>query len=161
MKFRERNGIVTLRGATDNEDLCVKALQRWLSGVARRHFEPQLQQLSARTGLPCSRVHIRMQRTCWGSRSSSGTISLNLSLLFLEPDLVHYLMVHELCHARHMNHSKRFWATGEEALCGLQAARSATRRGLAGCAAMAGSSLKTDTYYAISLTVTSSLTLVQ
>jgi predicted metal-dependent hydrolase len=54
-------------------------------------------------------MHIRAQRTCWGSHSSSGTISLNLCLLFLRPAVVRYLMLHELCHGRHMNHSKRFW----------------------------------------------------
>ena len=55
-------------------------------------------------------MHVRGQKTCWGSHSSSGTISINYCLLFLEPALVRYLMIHELCHARHMNHSRRFWA---------------------------------------------------
>jgi hypothetical protein len=58
---------------------------------------------------PYKKCQIRAQRTCWGSRSSSGTVSLNLCLLFLEPSVVRYLMIHELCHGRHMDHSKRFW----------------------------------------------------
>jgi len=109
VRYRFSQAIVTLSGNTNNEQLCVKALKRWLAGVARRAFEPQLQSLSLLTDVPFKKMHIRLQRTCWGSRSSSGTISLNLSLLFLDPALTRYLLIHELCHGRHMNHSKRFW----------------------------------------------------
>ena len=86
------------------------ALRRSLSGVAKREFAPRLDALSVLTQTPYTKMHVRMQRTCWGSRSSSGTISLNLCLLFLDPALLRYLMIHELCHGRHMNHSRRFWA---------------------------------------------------
>ena len=109
VRYRFKKGILMLSGATANDDLCRSALRRWLSGVARREFEPRLRALSVLTGTPYEKLHIRMQKTCWGSRSSSGTISLNLCLLFVSPDLLRYLMIHELCHGRHMNHSKRFW----------------------------------------------------
>ena len=100
---------VTLSGRVEDEGLCVAALRRWLCSVARTEFEPKLRTLSVRMGAPFERMQVRAQRTCWGSRSSSGTISLNFCLLFLEPELVRYLMIHELAHGRHMNHSKRFW----------------------------------------------------
>jgi predicted metal-dependent hydrolase len=109
VRYRYSKGVLTLSGNTGDEQQCVDALKRWLSGMARRAFEPRLKSLSLLTETPYGKVHIRMQRTCWGSRSSSGTISLNLCLLFLQPELTRYLMVHELCHGRHMNHSKRFW----------------------------------------------------
>jgi predicted metal-dependent hydrolase len=54
-------------------------------------------------------MQIRAQKTCWGSHSSTGSISINYCLLFLEPAFLRYLMIHELSHARHMNHSQRFW----------------------------------------------------
>lgn len=100
---------VVLSGRVDDEALCVAALRRWLCSVARAEFEPRLKALSVTMRTPYDRMQVRAQRTCWGSRSSSGTVSLNFCLLFLEPELVRYLMVHELAHGRHMNHSRRFW----------------------------------------------------
>ena len=109
VRYRCNNTRLTLTGRVEDHALCLKAMRRWLAEVARKEFGPWLQSLSRLTGIPYERVHIRAQKTCWGSRSSSGTISLNLCLLFLAPQLVRYLMIHELCHGRHMNHSKRFW----------------------------------------------------
>lgn len=109
VRFRARKSEVALAGQTSDHRLCVSALKRWLAATARREFAPWLNSLSEYTGMPYDRLQVRAQRTCWGSRSNTGTISLNLCLLFLEPELVRYLMLHELCHGKHMNHSKRFW----------------------------------------------------
>ncbi len=111
MRFRRHGGLVVLSGATSDETRCVAALKRWLAAVAKEEFEPWLSTLSARTGNGFRRMQVRGQKTCWGSHSSTGTVSINYCLLFLEPALVRYLMIHELCHARHMNHSRRFWRT--------------------------------------------------
>jgi predicted metal-dependent hydrolase len=109
VRFRSTNERLTLSGHIDNDRLCVSALKRWLAATARREFAPRLNSLAELTGMVYDKLQVRAQRTCWGSRSSSGTISLNLCLLFLEPALVRYLMIHELCHGRHMNHSKSYW----------------------------------------------------
>jgi predicted metal-dependent hydrolase len=109
VRFRCSNGVVTLTGKIGDDKLCVDALKRWLASTARKEFQPRLESLSALTDNPFTKMHVRGQRTCWGSHSSTGTISINYCLLFLGPDLLRYLMIHELCHARHMNHSRRFW----------------------------------------------------
>ena len=77
---------------------------------ARQVLPPMLQQIADELGFDFSKVSIRSQKTRWGSCSSSGAISLNDQLMFMPQDTVRYLMIHELCHTRHMNHSAAFWA---------------------------------------------------
>jgi predicted metal-dependent hydrolase len=84
-------------------------LLRWLTGRAQDHLGRSLEAVAARTGIDYARLQLRRQRTRWGSCSSAGAISLNVCLMFQPPDVVSYLLVHELCHRRHMNHSRRFW----------------------------------------------------
>ena len=109
VRYRVVGNTVVLSGNTGNEQLCVAALKRWLIALGRREYPQRLRALSAETGNPYRKLHVRGQKTCWGSHSSTGTISLNYCLMFLEPRLLRYVMIHELCHARHMNHSARFW----------------------------------------------------
>jgi hypothetical protein len=60
-------------------------------------------------GFTIGEISIRNQRTRWGSCSRSKSISLNQKLIFLPPELVRYVMLHELCHTRVMSHSSKFW----------------------------------------------------
>ena len=69
--------------------------------------------LSRELGIDYARLSVRRQRTRWGSCSTRGTISLNVCLMFQRPAVVRYLMIHELCHRRHMNHSRRYWSLVE------------------------------------------------
>jgi predicted metal-dependent hydrolase len=98
-----------------------KSLRTWLMRAARDRLEPRVATLAAHTGVRYSRVAIRRQRSRWGSCSARGTISLNLCLLFQRPDVVDYLIIHELMHVRHMNHSPRFWAAVEKHCAGWRA----------------------------------------
>jgi predicted metal-dependent hydrolase len=85
------------------------ALRRWLIERARVSLVPWIQDLSTELGIPIGRVMIRCQKTRWGSYSSKGTVSLNAQLLFLPRPLVRYILIHELCHAVHADHSAKFW----------------------------------------------------
>jgi len=109
VKYRAKGDTVVLSGRTSDENLCVAALKRWLTSLAKREYAPRLRSISSLIGNSYKKMHVRGQKTCWGSHSSSGTISLNYCLMFLDPAHLRYVMIHELCHARHMNHSRRFW----------------------------------------------------
>lgn len=84
-------------------------LRQWLMNRARTVLVPWTERLAAETGLSIGRIQVRRQRTRWGSCSPTGTVSLNCCLLFQSAAVVRYLLLHELCHTRHMNHSRRFW----------------------------------------------------
>ncbi|HEY2144609.1 MAG TPA: SprT family zinc-dependent metalloprotease [Steroidobacteraceae bacterium] len=84
-------------------------LQAWLKAAAEERLAPRLLELAAQLRYSVSRVRIRCQRTRWGSCSTRGTVSLNCSLVFLRPEVVRYLFIHELAHTKHMNHSASFW----------------------------------------------------
>jgi hypothetical protein len=99
-----------LKGNTDDIEHCKLALHQWIAHKARIHLPPWLQALSQEIHLPFKHVSIRQQKTIWGSCSVRKTISLNAKLLFLPQPLVRYVLVHELCHTIHLNHSRDFWS---------------------------------------------------
>jgi predicted metal-dependent hydrolase len=99
-----------LRGHLDDVGQLRHVLRQWLAQHAQQQFDAPLRALAAQMGVEPGRLQVRCQRTRWGSCSRAGTISLNVCLLFQTPEVLRYLMVHELAHLRHMNHSVRFWA---------------------------------------------------
>jgi predicted metal-dependent hydrolase len=98
-----------VQGATNDAATCQTALRRWLARKGKDHLLPWLKRVSNKTGLSYAAASIRQQQTRWGSCSSRCLINLNARLLFLPPNLVTYVLVHELCHTKHLNHSHRFW----------------------------------------------------
>ncbi|WP_346291911.1 SprT family zinc-dependent metalloprotease [Sphaerothrix gracilis] len=101
---------LAVTGPVAETAICQEALRRWLQRKAQQILPRWLQRRSRMAGLPYRQVAIRGQKTRWGSCSSQQHISLNYKLLFLPPSLVDYVLVHELCHTRQMNHSPAFWS---------------------------------------------------
>ncbi|MEF8792878.1 M48 family metallopeptidase [Thiohalorhabdus sp.] len=91
------------RGARD-------ALCNWLARTAHAHLVPWAGSVAEELGLTTRGVRVRAQARRWGSCSERGNLNLNRNLLFLAPEVVHYLLVHELAHTVHMDHSPDFWA---------------------------------------------------
>jgi predicted metal-dependent hydrolase len=102
--------VLVVSGPLHNDRAIAAALRNWLADLAQEQLGNELAKVAAEGGFRYARAQIRRQRTRWGSCSASGTISLNVCLLFLRPQVLRYLLVHELCHTRHMNHSAKFWA---------------------------------------------------
>lgn len=102
-----------VKGPLHNDRAIAAGLRSWLADLAHEQLGNELAKVAAESGFRYGRAQIRRQRTRWGSCSASGTISLNVCLMFLRPQVVRYLLLHELCHTKHMNHSAKFWALVE------------------------------------------------
>jgi len=85
-------------------------VERHLRQLAARELPPRVLELAAQHQLLVRHVTVRNQRSRWGSCSRHGTISLNWRLVQAPASVRDYIILHELAHLRHMNHSRRFWA---------------------------------------------------
>jgi predicted metal-dependent hydrolase len=100
----------TLHAPSDaSERVIARGLQRWLKAHARRRLTPWTHALAGEYGFDFARLSFRNQKSRWGSCSSSGNLSLNAKLLFCSPEACRYVLIHELVHLEHPNHSSRFW----------------------------------------------------
>ena len=92
--------------------------------AARSQFEKRVAFYHSVTGGSYTSITVRDQKTRWGSCSSRGTLSFNYRLIFAPPRVLDYVVVHELCHLTHMNHSKEFWAMVASVMPDYQSCRS-------------------------------------
>lgn len=76
---------------------------------AKEYLPKRLAYLAAKNGFEYNKVSLRNQKTRWGSCSRDKNISLNIALVTLPVHLIDYVLLHELTHTVHMNHSREFW----------------------------------------------------
>jgi predicted metal-dependent hydrolase len=100
---------LVLLGDIDDKERCKKLITNWVKVQAEIHLSLLLEKLSRDTRLSFGKVCIRDQRSRWGSCSADKSINLNYKLLFLPPELTTHIIIHELCHTIHLNHSPKFW----------------------------------------------------
>ncbi|MCI8352964.1 MAG: M48 family metallopeptidase [Clostridia bacterium] len=72
-------------------------------------IEKTAKELICKTGIKPNKIRIREIKYAWGSCSSNKNITINLKLIGYSKEAIRYVILHELCHIKHMNHSKKFW----------------------------------------------------
>ena len=87
-----------------------------LSDKAKRIIPPKVHRYAALMGVTYGRITIRFQKSRWGSCSGKGNLNFNCLLMKAPDEVIDYVVVHELCHRKQMNHSPRFWAEVERIL---------------------------------------------
>lgn len=96
---------------------------RELAKAAADHIPERVAFYAPLIGVDWRGITIRNQRSRWGSCSSSGNLNFNCLLMLTPPDIIDYVVVHELCHRREMNHSPLFWCEVEKILPDYKARR--------------------------------------
>ncbi|MEO7119028.1 MAG: SprT family zinc-dependent metalloprotease [Candidatus Limnocylindrales bacterium] len=92
------------------DDAARHTLERSLRAEARRVLVARVSALAPVVGVVPTRVTVRAQRARWGSASRAGAISLNWRLILAPPDVLDYVVVHELAHLSRPGHGRAFWA---------------------------------------------------
>ena len=101
--------VVTMAPPDRTSENVRDAIAKFFDQQARLHLPERVEHFSKAMGVTPSGLSFRRQKTRWGSCSSLGHISLNWKLLFAPEPVIDYLVVHELAHLVHANHSKKFW----------------------------------------------------
>ena len=106
--FEHSHANFTLQSSPDHTTM-LSLLQQHYKAHAPSHILPRVEHWSRIMGLFPTKVSFRRARTRWGSCSSRNTLSLNTHLMMLPDALIDYVIVHELAHIQHKNHSRDFW----------------------------------------------------
>ena len=93
-----------------------EAEKKYYRNLAREVLGARTGYYARKMGVTYGRISIREQKTRWGSCSSAGNLNFNWKLVLMPPELLDYVVVHELAHRKEMNHSPRFWAIVEREL---------------------------------------------
>ena len=84
-----------------------------LKARAKQYIPQRVEYWAEIIGVKYNSVSIRAQKTRWGSCSSKGNLNFNCLLMLTDTEAIEYVVIHELCHIKELNHSKRFWSLVE------------------------------------------------
>ncbi|MDD4913734.1 MAG: SprT family zinc-dependent metalloprotease [Methylococcales bacterium] len=127
IRLQDDNGFIVALPADLEPDyrseLIRTILIRWMKKQARLHMTRLIEHHAPRMGLFPRSLKIKTQKSRWGSCGPNNDINLNWLLMLAPPEAMEYVVVHELCHIRHKNHSADFWGLVAEHLPAYQQQR--------------------------------------
>ena len=91
-----------------------------LAARAKEDLPQRVSRYASQIGVSFGRITIRSQKSRWGSCSAKGNLNFNCLLMLAPPEVRDYVVVHELCHRKHMNHAAPFWAEVERVMPGFR-----------------------------------------
>lgn len=97
-----------------NPALVKEAVWQWYLGCANEKVGELVEFYSEKMGISPPSFKVKYQKSRWGSCSASNVLRINFQLMMAPPEQLEYVVVHELCHVKEKNHSKKFWALVEE-----------------------------------------------
>lgn len=95
-------------------------LKQWLRNVAKDYIPKRTEELADRYGFNYKKIFVRSQKTRWGSCSSQKNLNFNWRLILTPRNCCDYVIIHELCHLKEMNHSQKFWNLVEQCMPSYQ-----------------------------------------
>jgi len=103
-----------VHSASHERSELARLLEGWYRRQAKVYMGERLAEFGEQFGLSAKSLSIRNQKTLWGSCSAWGAITMNWRLMLAPAAIVDYVLAHELCHVRHLNHSAQFWGLVEQ-----------------------------------------------
>ena len=108
-KKRFVNDCLLITSPPDSDLKTGDLFEQWLRKLAKKSLVNRANTIAGELNFRIGRITIRGQKTRWGSCSSKGNLSFNYNLLRFRKEIINYVIIHELCHRKEMNHSDKFW----------------------------------------------------
>ncbi len=114
IEYKFDNGVFYIRSNGNLKIDRKEIYHHWLRKEAKKYIPKETQKIASKYNFKYNKISIKNMTSRWGSCSTKKNLSFNLKLMYFKPKIIEYVIVHELCHLKEMNHSKNFWLLVED-----------------------------------------------